>query len=183
MLYALATGVVTDQRGLLRPWPANGKVDIGAYEYQPVVTGISPATGSTGGGTPVTITGIDLSGATAVDFGTTAATNVIVQSPTEITAMTPAGNAGTVHVTVVTSSGTSATSSADRFAYVGAAPSISFVSGPNPPNPIAADASNNAQTLTIMGTNFVSTPTVLVTWNGGSKTLSAPRSITLARRS
>ena len=38
----------------------------------PTVTGLSPTTGSTAGGTPVTITGTGFTGATAVDFGTTA---------------------------------------------------------------------------------------------------------------
>ncbi len=121
----IPSGLTTDQRELCRI--ANGRVDIGAYEYQPVVTGISPATGSTSGGTTVTITGIDLTGATVVNFGGTPATNVVVNSATQITATSPAGTAGTVHVTVVTPVGTSATSSADQFTYV-VAPTVTGVS-------------------------------------------------------
>jgi surface antigen len=52
------------------------------------------------------------------------------------------------------------------------APSISSVS----PNPITADANDNPQTLTINGANFVSKPTVVVTWtkpSPGSATLSS----------
>ena len=79
------------------------------------VTGISPSTGPPSGGTAVTITGTDLSGATAVDFGSTPGT-VTADSATSITATAPAGT-GTVDVTVTTPDGTSATSSADQFTY------------------------------------------------------------------
>ena len=44
----------------------------------PVVTGLSPTSGPEAGGTLVSITGSGFTGATAVDFGTTAATNVTV---------------------------------------------------------------------------------------------------------
>ena len=64
----------------------------------------------------MTITGTGFTGATAVDFGTTAATNVTVVSDTTITADSPAGT-GTVDVTVTTPGGTSATSPADQFTY------------------------------------------------------------------
>ena len=65
----------------------------------PTVTGLSPTSGPTAGGTPVTITGTGFTGATAVDFGTTAATNLTVVNDTTITADSPAGT-GTVDVTV-----------------------------------------------------------------------------------
>ena len=50
-------------------------------------------------------------------FGATAATGVKVISGSSIEAVSPAGT-GTVHVTVTTLGGTSATSSADQFTYV-----------------------------------------------------------------
>ena len=84
----------------------------------PVVTGISLSQGLLTGGTTVTITGSNLTYATLVEFGTTAATNFVIDSATQITATSPAGIAGTVDVTVRTAGGTSATSSADRFTYV-----------------------------------------------------------------
>jgi hypothetical protein len=95
----------------------------------PTVTGISPSSGPAAGGTPVTITGIGFTGATAVDFGTQAATDVTVVSATTITATSPAGS-GAVDVTVVTPGGTSATSPADRFTYTAAvaAPSVTGIS-------------------------------------------------------
>ncbi len=42
----------------------------------PTVTGLSPTSGPEAGGTLVTISGTSFTGATAVDFGTTAATNL-----------------------------------------------------------------------------------------------------------
>jgi large repetitive protein len=56
----------------------------------PVVTGISPASGPLSGGTSVTITGSNFTGATAVSFGGTAAASFTVSSDTSITAVIPA---------------------------------------------------------------------------------------------
>ena len=113
---ASASGATSDQRGVA--WNLSGStVDIGACQFQCIVTGISPTMGSLAGGTTVTIMGIGLSGVTAVNFGGTAATNLAVASDTQITATSPAGKLGPVDVTVVTPSGTSATSQADQFIY------------------------------------------------------------------
>ena len=83
----------------------------------PTVTGISPTNGPIAGGTSVAITGTGFTGATAVKFGTIAATSYTVNSATSITATSPAGSAGTVDITVTTPGGTSATSSADQFTF------------------------------------------------------------------
>jgi IPT/TIG domain/Right handed beta helix region len=82
----------------------------------PVIISISPSNGPTGGGTSVTIMGANFTGATAVSFGSTAAA-FAVSSASQITATSPAGNAGTVDITVTTSGGTSAASAADQFTY------------------------------------------------------------------
>jgi len=65
----------------------------------PTVTAVSPNSGPTSGGTPITITGTGfVSGATVVigqgtgTVGAIAATNVKVVSPTEITAVTGGGS-------------------------------------------------------------------------------------------
>jgi hypothetical protein len=86
------------------------------YVPAPIVTGVSPGAGPHAGGTSVTITGSNLSGAPSVKFGTKAAT-VTADSTTSITATSPAESVGTVNVTVTTADGTSAISSADKFAY------------------------------------------------------------------
>ena len=68
--------------------------------FLPTVTGLSPTSGSEAGGTLMTITGTSFTGATAVDFGTTAATDLTVVNGTTITADSPAGT-GVVNVTVI----------------------------------------------------------------------------------
>jgi hypothetical protein len=114
----------------------------------PTVTALSPTTGTEAGGTPVTITGTGFTGATAVDFGTLPATNLVVVNDTSITADSPAGT-GTVDVTVVTPLGTSATSSADQFTYTAAtAPTITALSPTSGPTA-------GGTPVTITGTGFM----------------------------
>lgn len=71
----------------------------------PTVTSLTPTSGTTAGGTAVTISGTDFTGATGVTIGGVAATNVTVVSSTSITATTPAGSAGTASVVVTTPAG------------------------------------------------------------------------------
>lgn len=102
---------------------------------------ISPDQGSTGGGTVVTVTGTNLSGATAVTFGTKPGT-ITANTPTSITVTSPSGN-GTVGVSVTTPGGTS---NPVAFYYVGAPfkAALSANSGPT--------AGGN--TITISGTGL-----------------------------
>lgn len=82
----------------------------------PTITGVSPEAGLDAGGTSVTITGTELSEATAVKFGAYNAQSFHVNSSESITAVSPArSEAGTVGVSVTTPSGTS---SSGRFIYV-----------------------------------------------------------------
>lgn len=83
----------------------------------PTVTAVSPTGGPIAGGTLVTVTGTDFTGATDVKFGTLSGTDVTVVDATHITVKSPAQAAGTVHVTVTTPDGTSATGTADQFTY------------------------------------------------------------------
>lgn len=96
--------------------PTLGGGIAGSGSLSPQVTGISPTGGTAVGGTSVTITGSGFSGATTVDFGGVSAA-LTVNSDTEITATSPPGT-GTVDITVITPSGTSATGPADQFTYV-----------------------------------------------------------------
>lgn len=87
------------------------------YMPQPVVDSIAPATGPEAGGTAVTITGQNFTGATGATIGGAALTDFTVVSATSITGKTPAGT-GTAPVTV-TSPGGSGTKS-DAFTYAAA---------------------------------------------------------------
>ena len=87
------------------------------YYATPVITGLSAVSGSTRGGTNVIITGSGFTGTTTVAFGSTPAAYFTVSGDTSITAVSPAGAAGTVNITVTNPIGTSASSLADEFTY------------------------------------------------------------------
>ena len=72
----------------------------------PTITTVSPASGTTNGGTSVVLTGTGFTGATGVTFGGAAATAFTVNTDTQITATAPAHAAGAVNVSVTTSGGT-----------------------------------------------------------------------------
>lgn len=112
----------------------------------PTVTGINPSIGSLAGGTVVTITGTNFTGATSVYFGSAPASNFVVNSATQITATTSAQSAGTVDVTVTASAGTSATATSDQFVYL-APPTVAASFGPS------TVVLGNAGTLTFVLTN------------------------------
>ncbi|MDH6145646.1 hypothetical protein P3T35_007703 [Kitasatospora sp. GP30] len=117
-----------------------------------------PDQGTTAGGTTVTITGTNLDGATAVNFGSKSATNITNVSTNRLTAVSPAGT-GTVAVTVTTAGGTSAPA---PFFYVGA-PSIVSVS-PDGGQFIGGN------TVTITGLNLVTASAVNFGTNAGTIT-------------
>jgi hypothetical protein len=84
----------------------------------PVVTGLNPPSGSTGGGDTVTVTGTGFTGATSVLFGSVEATDLTVLSDTELTVTSPPPNAsGTIDVVVYTGQAFSPSSAADQFTY------------------------------------------------------------------
>ncbi len=143
--------------------------DAHAQVPSPSVTSISPNSGPTAGGTPVTITGNNFLRATAVQFGGTAATSFTVNSATAITATAPAGS-GTVDVTVTNSSGTSATNAVDQFTYGMVATTTALSSSKNP------SSFGQSVTFTAKVTGFSPTGTVTFFDSGmqiGAGTLAA----------
>ncbi|WP_354090132.1 IPT/TIG domain-containing protein [Brevundimonas faecalis] len=96
---------------------ATSAADQYTYIPAPTVNAISPMAGPTAGGTSVTITGANFTGVTAVTFGGSAAVGFTLNSASSITAVAPSGT-GTADIRVTTPGGTSATSAADRFAYL-----------------------------------------------------------------
>ena len=97
---------------------ALSETEVGKLMPAPTISGITPASGPATGGTTVTITGSNLTNATAVKFAATDAASFSVTSDTQATATSPAGVVGqAVDLTVTTPGGTSATSSGDQFTY------------------------------------------------------------------
>ena len=116
-----------------------------SYVVAPTVSSVSPNSGSTLGGTAVTITGTNFATGATATFGGTAATNVVVVNSTTITATTPARSAGAVTVTV-TNPGSQNGSLTNGYTYV-VVPTVTSVSPNNGP-PAGGTA------VTITGTNF-----------------------------
>ncbi len=120
----------------------------------PTVTAITPNSGSTNGGTSVTITGTGfLSGAT-IKLGGTSATSVALVNSTSITAITPAHAAGAVSVVVTNTDAQSGTLT-NGFTYT----------APNPAPTVTAITPNSGPgdggtTVTITGTGFLAGATV-----------------------
>ena len=114
----------------------------------PTVTGVAPPTGSTAGGTTVTVTGTGFTGAAKVTFGAVAAASYVVVSDTQITAVSPAQAAGTRDIVVTTAGGTkTAVAAVDQFSYVVPVPTVTGVAPPT-------GSTSGGTTVTITGTGF-----------------------------
>lgn len=133
---------------------------------------ISPATGPSSGGTPVTITGTNFAAGATVSFGFATASHIAVVNSTTITATTPAG-IGSANVTVTNSDGTSG-SLAGGFAYtstpVSTAPRLNVVV-PDTGSP------NGGDTITISGSNFVRGTTVTI--GGAAATITSRLTVSI----
>jgi hypothetical protein len=162
---------VTTPYGTSSPVPLDGYTYLAAV---PSVTSISPNTGTTAGGTQVTITGANLTGATRVAFGAVLAPSFTVNSDTSITATAPVQAVGTVDVTVSTPAGTSPTSPADQYSYT-AAPSLPAVTGISP----SSGPTGGGTTVTLSGSGFTgATAVVFGTANATAFTVSSDTSLT-----
>jgi glucose/arabinose dehydrogenase len=120
----------------------------------PTVSMVSPSSGPTAGGTPVTITGTGFNTApsgTTVKFGAATASSINCSSLTSCVATSPPGS-GIVDITVTVGGLTSATSAADRFTYTDAPPPT--VSGVIP----STGPSAGGTSVAITGTGFSTTP-------------------------
>ena len=116
----------------------------------PMFAGIAPTRGVTNGGTAVTITGSGFELGATVSFGSQSAASVVVNSGTQITAVTPPNPLGVVNVVMTNPDSTSA-ALINGFTYT------------RPP-PVIIQVSNHAiavgQTLTITNVAQASTPPV-----------------------
>ncbi len=125
----------------------------------PSLTNISPSSGSSG--TTVALTGTNLTGTTAVKFGSNAASSFTVVSATEVTAVAPSGS-GTVSVTVTTPDGTS---NGVSFSY-GSSSTTSYIY-------VANGNAGNVAGFTMNGSVLDNLPSSPYSLNGGVPTAMA----------
>lgn len=113
----------------------------------PTLSAASVQTGPAVGGTPITITGVGLSGATAVRVGGSPATSYTINSGTSISLVTPPQSGTNIQVTT--------TAGIASFTFTYTAPTLSAVS---------SETVSAGDTLTISGSQL--TGTTAVTING-----------------
>ena len=117
-----ALEVVDDTTIVVTSPPGTGSVPVivqhpegpsapGTFTYvaadAPVILDIEPDSGPVAGGTPVVITGTGFTGATQVTFGGVVGTDLVVESDTRLTVVTPAHVEGPFPVVVTVPAGTS----------------------------------------------------------------------------
>lgn len=135
----------------------------GPVSTAPTITSLSPPTGSTAGGTTLTIKGTNFVSGATVKIGSQDAKNVTVIDPATITAVTPPGPANelaglSVDVTVTNPNGESARAPL-AFGYFVPPPAISTVSPDSGPQ-------SGGTTVTITGEGFTTAVVTTVTFGG-----------------
>ncbi len=159
-----ASVVVTNPGGLSATAPSS-------FTYQPpapTVTSLTPLTGPTTGGTPVTLSGTGFLAGATVTVGGTAAT-VTALTGTTITAVTPAHAAGAASVVVTNPGGLSATAPSS-FTYQPPAPTVTSLT------PLTGPTTGGTP-VTLSGTGFLAGATVTV--GGTAATVTALTSTTI----
>ncbi|MFM2007744.1 MAG: hypothetical protein RLZZ09_3399, partial [Pseudomonadota bacterium] len=110
----------------------------------PQVASVTPGYGTTDGGTSITISGANFTGATGISIGGLPCASLSVTNATTATCITPPGSAGNSSVDVTTANGTNAANT--LFTYIQPPPTVSAVSPDN--GPPAGGTS-----ITLMGAN------------------------------
>jgi hypothetical protein len=160
--------------------PQGPECDVGAVEDPlPRVSAVSPTTGLNTGSTSVTISGSGFTGATAVHFGASLATIMIVD-PETITVSSPPESPGPVDVTVTTPVGTSDTNPADVFVYGENEPPITANCDPSctvtgsSPDPTTTVASGSSGTVSNASIDLVAPSQDTLMSCGGAYDYDAP---------
>ncbi|MBV9070741.1 MAG: IPT/TIG domain-containing protein [Acidobacteria bacterium] len=125
----------------------------------PTVASVSPNTGPTSGGTPVTITGTNFQSGATVTFGALPATDVTVVSATSITARTPLGPVSSTLAVDVSVTNPDSLKGTATGAFTYTVPALAVISiTPNTALPAGA-AGAAATAVTIYGAGFSSAST------------------------
>ncbi|KAJ5613422.1 hypothetical protein N7510_006616 [Penicillium lagena] len=135
-----------------------------AYTYNgiaaPIITSVSPDNGPAAGGNTAVISGTGFTNATAVAFGSTAASSFTVVSSTVINAVVPPGS-GAVSVNVTGPGGTST-----------GGPTYTYTAAPTPTitglTPAASGPVSGGNTVTIRGSNLNGATAVTFAGNAAS---------------
>jgi sugar lactone lactonase YvrE len=133
------------------------------YVAAPVISAISPATGTTSGGTAVLITGSGFRDVRYVELGATRVTDLVVVSSRELVIRTPEHAAGRVGLEIVGVYGSSQISTGSLFTYV-TPPVVTTPTTPTPPPPKdvtlpSSSAPDIGGTLSMeAGVNWTTTP-------------------------
>jgi hypothetical protein len=147
----------------------------GSAQPPPVPTSISPTSGTTAGGTPVTITGTGFLPGATVSFGGTSATGVSVANSTTITATTPAHAAGAVNVVVTNTDNQNGTLN-NGYTYTssggGGGGNIAFVQSNSGPSTIQASNATLAVTYAVAQTAG-DMNIVVIGWGDTTSTISS----------
>jgi len=125
----------------------------------PTVSSVSPNTGPTSGGTPVTITGTNFQAGATVTFGALPAVNVVVVSSTSITANTPLGPVSSPLAVDVSVTNPDSTKGSATGAFTYTVPALAVISI-TPNTALSSGATGAAATaVTIYGAGFSSAST------------------------
>ncbi len=138
---------------------------------RPVVTGISPTSGSAAGGTTVTIYGQSLANPSKVYFGTQQAVILNASNPGSITVSAPVCGPGPLDVTVQGVHETSAVSASAVYDSIGPADAVKSAVSVSPQTGITANGSD-ASTVTVTvrdsASQLLSGHTITLTQNGNA---------------
>ena len=176
----IATGA-TRSVTVLNPTPGGATSNVQTFTIVgpnpvPTTTGLSPSSAIAGSaGFTLTVTGTNFISSSVVQWNGAGRTTTYV-SATTLTAAIPASDivmAGTASVTVVTPAPGGGTSSAQTFTIVAPNP-VPATTGVSPSSAIAGSA---GFTLTVTGTNFISSS--VVQWNGAGRTTTYVSATTL----
>lgn len=135
------------------------------------ISGVSPSSGPTIGGTNVTISGANFASGATVAFGGVPATGVSVANTDMILATTPPGNAGAVAVSV-TNPGAAAVSKSGAFTYsaLSGSGTVSYVQG----NSVVPQSPQTSVTLAFPNAQTAGDLNIIVAgWNDSTATISS----------